>query len=114
VSIHTGTPSEQELAEVRAELLRLREENEGDLRRARLALDDLTEKKLLVDPSMREESTSAEYLLEDATTIIGKIDAALARMDQGRYGTGARCGNPIPLGRLRVRPYEPTCVSCSS
>jgi RNA polymerase-binding transcription factor DksA len=85
VSIHTGTPSEQELAEVRAGLLRL-----------------------------REESTSAEYLLEDATTIIGKIDAALARMDQGRYGTGARCGNPIPLGRLRVRPYEPTCVSCSS
>jgi RNA polymerase-binding protein DksA len=114
VSIHTGTPSEQELAELRAELLRLRQDNEDDLRRARQALEDLTENRLLVDPSMREESTSAEYLLEDATTIIGKIDGALARMDRGEYGTCTRCGNPIPIGRLRVRPYEPTCVACSS
>ncbi|MCU0282774.1 MAG: TraR/DksA C4-type zinc finger protein [Candidatus Nanopelagicales bacterium] len=113
MSLHTQTPSDQELAELRSTLLRLREENEADLRRARAALDDLTANKLLVDPSMREVSTNAEYLLEDASTIIAKIDAALARMDQGTYGTCARCGNPIPLGRLRVRPFEPACVACS-
>jgi DnaK suppressor protein len=114
VSIQTGTPSDQELAALRAELLRLREENEADLRRARRVLEDLNEDKLLVDPSMREESTNAEYLLEDATTIIGKIDAALGRMDQRTFGTCLRCGNPIPIARLKVRPYEPTCVGCSS
>jgi RNA polymerase-binding transcription factor DksA len=58
-------------------------------------------------------STNAEYLLEDASTIIAKIDAALARMEEGRFGVCVRCGSPIPLGRLRVRPYEPACVACS-
>jgi DnaK suppressor protein len=113
VSLHTQTPSEQELAELRAVLQRLREENEADLRRARAALEDLSQNKLLVEPSMREVSTNAEYLLEDASTIIAKIDAALARMDDGSYGVCVRCGSPIPLGRLRVRPYEPACVACS-
>jgi DnaK suppressor protein len=113
VSLHTQTPSEQELAELRAVLQRLREENEADLRRARAALEDLSQNRLLVEPSMREVSTNAEYLLEDASTIIAKIDAALARMDDGGYGVCVRCGSPIPLGRLRVRPYEPACVACS-
>ncbi|MGB7981324.1 MAG: TraR/DksA C4-type zinc finger protein [Candidatus Nanopelagicales bacterium] len=105
--------SEQDSTELRAALARLREENQEDQRRSRETLDDLGRNGLLVDPSMREVSTSAEYLLEDATSILDKIDVALAAMDSGSYGNCTSCGKPIPLGRLRLRPYEPTCVACA-
>ncbi len=112
-----ATPSaaltEQDSAELREALLRLREENEDDVRRSRETLDDLGRNGLLVDPSMREVSTSAEYLLEDATSILDKIEAALAAMQADTYGSCASCGKPIPLGRLRLRPYEPKCVDCA-
>ena len=103
-----------ELAELRSILLRLKAENEADLQRARAALDDLSRNRLLDDPSLREVGTNAEYLLGDATSIIDKIDAALVRMDAGTYGTCSSCGRPIPVARLRVRPYQPTCVACSA
>lgn len=114
MSIDTATLSDQELAELRDLLLRLREENEADLHRARQAMADLSRNQLLVDPSMREVSTNAEYLIEDASAIIEKVDAALARITAGTYGICTSCGKSIPIGRLRVRPYQPTCVSCSS
>lgn len=114
MSTNTAHLTQADLAELRSLLLRLREENDDDLRRAREALADLSSNGLLVDPSMREVSTNAEYLLEDASTIITKIVAALDRMDSGAYGTCTSCGQAIPIGRLRVRPYEPTCVHCSS
>ena len=109
----TAPLSQDELDELRGLLLKLRGENEADLARARGALDDLSSNGLLDDPSMRQDSTNAEYLLEDATTIITKIDASLARMDSGSYGVCTSCGEQIPIGRLRVRPYQPTCVRCS-
>ena len=110
----TDTAAPAEYAELRELLLRIRSENEADLVRARAALADLSANGLLVNPSMREESTSAQYLIDDASTIIGKVDAALARMDEGTFGVCTRCGNQIGIPRLRVRPYEPMCVSCSS
>lgn len=114
MSTNIATLTDAELDELRGLLQQLREENDDDLRRARAALADLSSNGLLVDPSMREEGINAEYLLEDASTIIAKIDTALGRMAAGSYGICTRCGQPIPIGRLRVRPYQPTCVHCSS
>ena len=108
----TAAPATNE--ELRAVLLRIRAENEADLTRARATLADLSASGLLSDPSMREVSTNAEYLIEDASAIIEKVDAALARITAGTYGICTSCGKSIPIGRLRVRPYQPTCVSCSS
>jgi RNA polymerase-binding transcription factor len=106
--------TDEELAELRALLERVRQENEDDLARSRAQLDDLTADGLLDDPGMRPVSTNAEYLIEDATGIIAEIDAALERMGAGSYGVCTSCGARIPLGRLRLRPYSPTCVTCSS
>lgn len=103
-----------DLAELRALLERVRQENQDDLARSRAQLDDLSANGLLDDPGLRTESTNAEYLIADATSIIGEIDAALARMDAGTYGVCTSCGNSIPLGRLKLRPYSPTCVNCTS
>ena len=41
------------------------------------------------------------------------IDAALARIDAGTYGTCESCGEPISPGRLEARPTARTCISCA-
>jgi RNA polymerase-binding transcription factor DksA len=114
MSTDTAGLTQADRAELHGTLQRLREENEDDLRRARETLAELGVNGMLVDPSMREVGTNAEYLLEDASSIIEMIDAALVRMQDGTYGVCTSCGQPIPIGRLRVRPYQPTCVRCSS
>jgi DnaK suppressor protein len=40
------------------------------------------------------------------------IDAALARMDAGRYGYCARCDEAIPVERLLAIPQAPLCMRC--
>ena len=43
-----------------------------------------------------------------------EIDAALGRLDAGRYGVCESCGGPIPEPRLEVRPTARRCVPCAS
>ncbi len=44
---------------------------------------------------------------------LADIEAALARLDAGTYGTCEGCGSPIPDERLEVRPTARTCVHCA-
>ncbi len=53
-----------------------------------------------------------ESLGENADQLVRDIDAALARLDEGTYGTCTRCGQPIPEERLDAVPYAVLCVSC--
>jgi len=41
---------------------------------------------------------------------VEKIEAALARMDNGTYGRCLECGEPIPLERLEALPSAEYCV----
>ena len=43
---------------------------------------------------------------------IEEIDAALARIEAGSYGTCISCGMHIPEERLEFRPFAAACVSC--
>lgn len=47
---------------------------------------------------------------ENADQIVREIDAALARLDEGTYGTCAACGKEIPSERLDAVPYATLCV----
>jgi len=49
-------------------------------------------------------------LEENAEEIVREIDAALARIDAGTYGSCAVCGKAIPEGRLDAIPYATLCV----
>lgn len=44
---------------------------------------------------------------------LAEVVAALGRIDEGTYGTCIRCGQPIPKGRLGVRPMATMCVPCA-
>lgn len=61
--------------------------------------------------------TEAERLVtisEDFQELVGQIDAALKRMEDGTYGICLRCGKPIGEARLEAFPYVAYCIECQS
>ncbi len=40
------------------------------------------------------------------------VDTALARIEEGRFGTCVRCGKPIAAGRLEALPWAAYCIDC--
>jgi RNA polymerase-binding transcription factor DksA len=60
------------------------------------------------------ERQQVSALLELAAAQLVDLDAALARLDDGTYGSCQRCGSPIPAGRLEARPATRTCIICAS
>jgi len=99
--------------------------SETDLHRLRAALgrkrDDLLAARRANEPGERgiaereaEAGDEAEQLIEqEAALRIGAFDAtlladvehALARIDDGTYGTSEESGAPIPLERLEAIPW---------
>ena len=49
-------------------------------------------------------------LEENAETVLAEIDAALARIDDGTYGTCTVCGREIGEERLEARPWASLCI----
>jgi DnaK suppressor protein len=103
----------QQKAEIRAALAEVRQANETDLRDAQDKLHAVAAEGALTDASIREVVAGAEYMLEDANSILELVDAAQRRLETGEYGLCSSCGAPIPWERLLLRPYRSTCVECS-
>jgi DnaK suppressor protein len=55
----------------------------------------------------RERDLSIENNVRD---LMGKIERALTRMDEGTYGICSRCGRPIEKARLKALPYADLCI----
>jgi RNA polymerase-binding transcription factor len=55
----------------------------------------------------RERDLSIENNVRD---LLGKIERAIARIDEGTYGICARCGKPIEKARLKALPYVDLCI----
>jgi RNA polymerase-binding protein DksA len=54
-----------------------------------------------------------EYSLEGNTRdVLAAIDEALKRIEEGSFGTCARCGKPIAEARLEAMPYATKCIDC--
>ncbi len=63
-------------------------------------------------PGGHRRASVDEALRIAATSILGEIDAALARMDAGCYGTCVACGEFLPAHRLDTLPMAPLCMPC--
>ena len=59
------------------------------------------------DTYMRELD---EGLEENADHLIGEVEAALGRIEDGTYGTCAVCGKPIASERLEAVPWATLCI----
>jgi RNA polymerase-binding transcription factor DksA len=61
------------------------------------------------DPAQEEV---AGTLRKGASIALIGIEAALDRMDRGRYGDCVTCGTPIPPERLEILPAVALCMTC--
>jgi DnaK suppressor protein len=64
-------------------------------------------------PTLAFERSQSSAILGSSQQHLTEIDAALHRMDEGRYGQCTSCGQGIALGRLQVRPQAALCISCA-
>jgi DnaK suppressor protein len=51
---------------------------------------------------------------DEMRATLADVERALAKMDDGTYGTCDNCGAPIPPARLEIRPWAVLCVNCAS
>jgi DnaK suppressor protein len=72
--------------------------------------DDLPDES---DLASTELSQNLIFKLRDRERqLLGKINDALAKMDQGTFGTCESCEEPIEPKRLEARPVSTLCLSC--
>ena len=96
----------QKLLDWQSELL-----DEIDATRAELRHDSHHEVGDEADRASREADQALELRTRDRyRKLLGKIDAALARIDDGTYGWCEDTGEPIGLERLEVRPVTTLSV----
>ena len=90
----------------------LTEQLRGQMRDVRAAAED----RVGPNPEdMSEEDTQSDIdlaLIQMASETLRAIDAALGRLEQGKYGNCAECGGPIADGRLRAMPFAVRCKDC--
>ncbi len=55
-----------------------------------------------------------QAMLENDRALARRIEAALERLDAGKYGICERCGKPINPRRLEALPYVTLCVDCQA
>ena len=53
-------------------------------------------------------------LRERAEAQLALVEAALARLDEGTFGTCVNCGRPIAPGRLEALPWAAHCIDCQA
>jgi len=70
------------------------------------------------DPSDRAALESDRNFLlrmrDRERKLLGKIDEAFARIQDGSYGLCEECANPIGIERLKARPVTTLCFDCKS
>jgi len=106
----------------------LREELRGRLiegRRALLRTLALTDEEVatvdLQEPGGRGEGAATETTNAILARLGGRerheldeLTDALGRLEAGSYGRCERCGDAVPLARLRAMPAARYCVDCQS
>lgn len=60
------------------------------------------------------ERTEVLGIVDSLKTRLDKVDASLARIEDGTYGICSRCANRIPPERMEALPISRLCVRCKS
>jgi len=61
-----------------------------------------------------EDSEVVDALGNEARIELGKISAALSRIDSGDFGSCTECRSSIDQGRLKAYPYATECIDCAT
>lgn len=110
--------STADLSNVRTRLERRRSEILEAGRRTDAGIDQLRQAER--QPELEETSQSEQ--LQHGLSLLGeleqrelaRIDAALARLEAGGYGTCRECGKQIEARRLDALPFALECTGCAA
>ena len=64
-------------------------------------------------PTLSDEWSLRSGVHAELAASLAAIDAALARIQDGRYGLCLRRGEPIGRDRLEARPAAELCITCA-
>ena len=81
------------------------------------SIEDETEEETydnhLADSATATLNREIDYTLEENSEhVLAAIEEALRRIDEGSFGTCARCGKAIAEERLEAIPYAIRCIDC--
>ena len=75
-----------------------------------LDVDDLPDE---MDLASSEQNKALEFRIRGREKLLlGKIEAALSRIEEGEYGVCEDCGGDIGEKRLEARPVTTLCIRC--
>jgi DnaK suppressor protein len=116
--------AENKLKSLRAALDERKATTEAELANLREELRDLggdsddengsVGNHLADDGSNVQEQERILRVEADLQGILGQINEAFERMDEGTYGTCARCGKEIAEERLEYLPFVSYCITCQA
>ena len=67
----------------------------------------------LADSATATLNREIDYSLEENSGhVLGAVQAALERIENGTFGTCVRCGKQIAEERLEAIPYATRCIDC--
>ncbi|MGI9407307.1 MAG: TraR/DksA family transcriptional regulator [Hyphomicrobiaceae bacterium] len=78
-----------------------------------VALDQQSVGRLSRMDAMQQQAMAEATERQRAGELL-RIEAALARLEDGEYGYCERCGEEIPDKRLEIDPSVATCVDCAA
>jgi DnaK suppressor protein len=55
-----------------------------------------------------------QAIISNSRATLVQVQAALQRLDDGKYGTCERCGKEINPRRLEALPYATLCIDCQA
>lgn len=61
-----------------------------------------------------DDPAPPESTIDEVDRLLDEVEAALARLDDGTYGTCACCGAAIDDARLTLEPTARTCGACAT
>ena len=62
------------------------------------------------DADALSDNERNQGIVDAEREMLAQVNAALQRLDEGKYGICARCGKAIPSRRLEAIPYATLCV----
>ena len=98
---------DQETVELRA----IEGATEAD--RAPVELDQTSVGRLSRMDAMQQQAMASAQSRRRAGRLRA-IEAAIRRIEDDDYGWCEECGDEIPMGRLKLDPCAPRCVTCAS
>lgn len=104
----------KEYSEIRVQLLNRRTELESRLGSIKKDISKPLDHDFAEQAVELENDEVLQALGTEAESEINKINNALIRMDEERYGDCIACGSRISAERLAIRPFSSRCIDCAT